>query len=1375
MKLKPVLITGLVITAFIVCIPKAFAQKTPIRFKHISYRDGLFQSPISTILQDKSGYVWVGNWSGLSRYDGTVFKNFRQSDTTNTSISHNRINKIYEDKKGNLWIGTSGGLNLYDPKTETFRHVGISTAKGGENYIAALQQDSYGLMWASTFKGVKQVGITNDRLQNISLWQKSGEDDLYRGVSFSLFEDNKKTIWVGIKQGLKRFDPDSKKVLPLPGILLANKELSAAKIVVIKQDPAGDMWFGTEENGLFRYNAEKNYCIRYLHQDNDANSLPSNWINDILISDNKVWISTRNGLAIFDERQKKFSNYNHDSADPRSISDDAVWSLMQDKTGNIWIGTYAAGINIYYPGNSNFTNVGERIGNNIGLNKPLANAIVEDKDEGLWIGTSGGGLNYINRNKGIARYYSVTDIKKHKLSNEVKSVTKDRDGNLWLGTLDGLCRFNTRNGSIQYIDLEVINNKTGAKLINALAPDRDGFWVATNGGGLRFVNFDGHESETIINIPGKIDGLSDNYINTLLNDGDNIWVGTQNGLNCYHKTSKTFTFYKRQKRTGLGNNNVLCLFKDSRGILWIGTDGGGLSYLDANTNKVYTIKQQNGLIDDVVESIVEDNQGKLWVSTNNGLSQISFNNYKFPLKASDYQIANYNSANGLPGNQFLINAGTKTSSGEILFGGMNGVTAFYPDRIIKNIHKPDILLTGFTIKNKEVAFGDNSTLKLPVNQTSKITLPYADNNISIKFSALNFINPDKNLYAYKMMGLVKADEWRAIGNQKEVGFINLEPGDYVFSVKAANNDGVWNNTGRSIAITVLPPLWRTWWAYLLYFIIVIAVSYKVIQFFRIRAKLENDLRQEHLENERQQEFYKMKLDFFTNISHEIRTPLTLILGPVENLEKSTQDHPILNRQVLQIKHNAERLLRLISELMDFRKAETGNMVLYIQKNNIVPFIREIYLSFQSLAESREIQYDFICDEKEIMLFSDKDQLEKVFFNILANAFKFTPDKGKIKLEVLQEAESYVAIRVIDSGKGIPLEFQHKLFTNFYQVQPDKSKPGTGVGLALSKNIIELHQGTIEVESRPATPDTAGQTVFTVKLPFHHIGSDNVHVLPESDSIDQVNSYRFRSEIDVLTPDVFQPGEKKYSVLLAEDNDELRNFIAQSLPNYQIISCINGAEAYEKAIVKIPDLIISDVMMPVMDGLEFCKRIKADERTSHIPVILLTALAAHIHQVNGFETGADVYLTKPFSTRILELNVHNLLASRELMRKKFAQQITLQPQNLPLSIPDDRFIKKLMQIIEDRMEDPEFGVIALGNEIGMSKTVLYKKMCALTDQSPADFIKSMRLKKAAFLLQQHALNINEVSSLVGFNDRKYFSKEFKKQHGVSPSEMMESNT
>lgn len=1367
-KTKYILVLILCLFTILNSFQNVQAQQTAIGFKHISYKDGLFQSPLVAVLQDKSGYVWLGSWNGLSRYDGVTFRNFRQSDLTDKNISHNRINKIYEDHKGELWIGTGGGLNLYNRKTETFLHVGLSNGKGGGNFIAALESDNSGVLWVSTFKGIKYVNRKKNTLENVPLWEEQGEDELYKGVSFALFLDNQQTIWAGIKHGLKRFDPRTKKVIPLPEVLLNNKELIASKIVVINQDQAGNIWFGTEESGLFKYNAQENTCTRYLHLANYGNSLPSNWINDILIKGDEIWIATRNGLAIFNGKNNTFANYNHDSANSRSISDDSVWSFMKDRSGNIWIGTYSGGINIYYPGNMNFSNIGERIGTNVGLNKPLANAIVEDKGGALWIGTFGGGLNYIDREKGIVRYYSVVDAKNRKFSNEVKAIVNERSGKLWIGTLDGLCTFNTNTSAIKYFDLEILNNKTGAKLINTLVSDSDGLWVGTNGGGLRFINDEGRELKSFMNSPDQQHGLSDNYVNALLNDGNQLWVATQNGLNRYDKANGKFTVFKRIKQVGLGNNNVLCLFKDSKQRLWIGTDGGGLNCLDPKTSKIYSIKQTDGLVDEVVNSIVEDNSGKLWISTSNGLSQISFNAFKFPLKAADYKIANYTSANGLSGNQFLANAGIKTSKGEILFGGMNGVTAFFPEKIVKNTYKPDMLLTGILVKNKELEFGSQSPLKYPVNEVAKLTLPHSDNNITLKFSTLNFINPEKNTYAYKMTGLQKNDDWFYIGNKKEASFTNLAPGKYTFSVKAANNDGVWNNVARNLEIVILPPLWQTWWAYLLYVIILGFMAYKIIQFFKIRAGLERDLYNEHLQNERQQEFYKMKLDFFTNISHEIRTPLTLILGPLENLYKRTQEDSVMKGQVLQIKNNAERLMRLITELMDFRKTETGNMVLYLQKDNIVPFIKEIYLSFQQLAESRNIQYEFIAPKTEIMLYSDRNHLEKVFFNLLSNAFKFTPEGGHIKLEVVEGADSFLTVKITDNGKGIPLAYQHKLFTSFYQVQPDQSQPGTGVGLALSKSIIELHNGFINVESRPAAPGVSGSTIFTVKLPYNLAASDTAHRIQAGPDPQDITSFQLQSELDVLTYSVFEEQHKNYTILLAEDNEELRTFIAESLPGYQIISCVNGADAFEQATNNIPDLIISDIMMPVMDGLELCRKVKTDERTSHIPVILLTALAAHIHQVNGFQTGADTYLTKPFSTKILELNVHNLLSSRELMRKKFAQQITLQPQNLPITSPDEKFIKKLMQVVEDHMENPEFGVVALGNEMGMSKTVLYKKICAVTDMAPADFIKSMRLKKAAFLLQQNVLSINEVAVLVGFNDRKYFSREFKKLHGVSPS-------
>ncbi|EHQ30760.1 hybrid sensor histidine kinase/response regulator transcription factor [Mucilaginibacter paludis] len=1344
--------------AFLPCY--AHAQQPAIRFRHISYKDGLVQSPISTILQDKSGYVWIGSWAGLSRYDGSYFKNFRPNDSSNTSISHNRINRIIQDAQGHLWIGTGGGLNLYDSKTEKFRHVGLSSAKGGGNFITAIQQDHSGKIWVATFNGIKSITSDLANLISIDRW-KNKENELFKGVAFSLAEDDKQTIWAGINQGLKRFNPQNAAVIPLPDILRSQKELLSAKVIVITADHNGSLWFGTESDGIFRYNERLNSCTHYVNKANDIYSLPSNWINDLLIKDGNVWAATRNGLAILNPQTNTFTNYKHDPDDSRTMSDGSVWSLMTDHTGNVWLGTYSGGLNLYYPGNSNFVNIGERVGNNIGLSKSLAEAIVGDADGGLWIGSFGGGLNYINRQKGLVSYFPA--------SEEIKALVKDSVKNLWAGTLNGLFKFNHQNKTFGRISLETFNNKTAARLINALLPAKRGIWVGTNGAGLRLVDYQGKEILRLRSEPGAQIGLSDNYVNCLLNDGSKLWIGTQNGLNCYDQITQQIKYYRR-KNSGLGNNNVLCLYMDNHKRLWIGTDGGGLNYLDEPNNRIYAIRQADGLIDDVIAAIVADKQGALWISTNNGISQLKLVREEFPLKRGDYQIANYTAADGLQSNQFLVNSAYQTAQGEILFGGMNGITAFFPDKIVKNKFKPDILLTGFYISNKEVSFGNQSYLKLPLNETSELTLPYNQNNFTIKFSALNFINPEKNVYAYKMTGLRNNDQWIITGNQKEAGFTNLAPGHYVFTVKAANNDGYWNEKGRTITINILPPLWETWWAYCFYALVVAFLFYKVIRFVQIRAALERDLYNEHLQNERQEEFYQMKLDFFTNISHEIRTPLTLIMGPVENLYNNTMDNPFISRQVLQIKNNAERLLRLMTELMDFRKAETGNMVLYVQYNNIVGFIKEIYLSFTTLAESRHISYQFTSNLPEIYLYTDNEQLEKVFFNLLSNAFKFTPDYGCITVE-LQSNEQYgLTINIADNGQGIPAEYQSKLFTNFYQVHSKKSNQGTGVGLALSKSIVELHQGTIAFKSSPQQVDQPGDTVFTVHLPVNFKPVNNVHIISDNSGIESVASFRMRAEIDVLNQEEHPNGGQKGTIILAEDNEELRNFIVDSLPGYEVAAYENGHVAFEQAITQIPDLVISDVMMPVMNGLELCRKIKTDERTSHIPVILLTALATHIHQVNGLQTGADVYLTKPFSIKLLELNVQNLLTSRELMRNKFSQQVILHPQQVVLNNPDEKFIQKLMATIEHNMENPEFGVIALGAEIGMSKSVLYKKICALTNLSPADFIKSMRLKKAADLLQQNSLSVNEVASMVGFNDRKYFSREFKKIHGKSPSEM-----
>lgn len=1358
----------------------AFGQNIgTLKFKHLSFKEGLAQSPISSILQDDQGFIWIGNWKGLSRYDGYEFRSFQHDESNKTSISNNRVNSICEDDQKNIWVGTSNGLNFYEKKTEGFTPIDIQNIKGGRNFISSIIQDNQHKIWVATFSGVKRVNTLNRKLEDINAFRLKGSADLFNGISFTLFLDQQKSIWVGTKHGVRRFNPLTQAILTLPPGLQNSAEFMQAKILVIKQDKYGDLWFGSEVSGLFRYNEKLDKLTRYTHTEADPNSLPSDWVKDILIhNDQTVWIGTRGGLGIFNYQTNSFSNSSHDPYDPDSMNDSTIWSLMEDKASNMWIGTFAGGINIFYPQNNNFSNTGERKGPKSGLNNPVVNAIALDHNGGLWIGTYRGGINYLNRQTGLSQYYSVSHSLEAKSSNGVKSLANDGNGNLWVGTLDGLCRFNKQSKTTQYFKFGTHEGKLSENLINAIVADLDGTWAATNGGGLNYLKPDG----SYINFthqPADPHSLSDNFVTALLKDDhNNLWVGTQRGLNYYDRRQNKFTYcYKKGGQFDINNNAILTLFYDSKHRLWVGTEGGGMSYFEEKTKRFHPITVKQGLTDNVVHTILEDNSGNIWVSTDNGLFKVEFKGFSLPFNRSNIRITQYTANDGLASNQFLTNSGTKTPQGELIFGGINGLTTFFPERIIKNTVKPQVVLTDFLIRNKTVIPGaDDSPLRQSVTQTPHIILRYDQGFITLKFAALNYINPENNQYAYKLTGLAQNEDWHYVGTQRVANYTNLQPGDYIFSVKASNNDGLWNQQQTDLKITVLPPWWKTWWAYTLYFVLVTSVLYIILRFFKARTLLQRELYYEHLENERQKDLYQMKLDFFTNISHEIRTPLTLILGPLEKMVNNVHENPGTRNQLVTVKNNADRLMRLVTELMDFRKAETGHMKLNFAQGDIVKFAHEIFLSFQNLALSKNIRFEFQDGLENTNLYFDKDQLEKVLFNILSNAFKFTPaGQGCIRVNIqprADETNSWVDIKISDNGKGIPAEYLDKLFDNFFQVEGGALQaPGTGIGLALSKSIVELHRGAIKVASKPAEGDKTGETMFTVSLRTGTDHFDQAQLEPEFMSSENAIHYYMKSQVSTLIENTpTGQAEKKSTILIVEDNDEVRAFIKNTLQlAYHIIESPNGLDGLDKATTQLPDLIISDVMMPLMDGLELCRRVKTDEQTNHIPVILLTARAAYIHQINGLETGADIYITKPFSIQVLELHCRNLLSSKEAMRQKFSQQVYLQPKNVPITSPEEKFLHKLMQIIEEHLDDSEFGIPNMVEQMGMSKTVLYKKVQTFTGLSIGDFIKSVRLKKAAMLIRQNKMGIAEIAFAVGFNDRKYFSKEFKKQFGQSPSE------
>lgn len=1334
----------------------------PLHFKHLSLKEGLSQSPIFSIAQSRKGFIWIGSRDGLIRFDGYEFKTYKNDKITGYSIAHTNIKAIHEDKKENLWIGTSAGLFVFDQKKETFSPVDT----GQKDMILGILPGEDGELWIATGRGLKCVHT--ETMKTIGFLNSAQNSiDITNTYISCLWKDEKKRIWLGLDKGVVCYSPTTGEIIALPAELAENDALQKAHIFAIKQSPGGNMWFGTEDSGAFYHDLYAATCVNYRHKANDTQTILSNFVRDIFIADDqKVWIATRDGLSILNLQEQQIYNYVHDSSDPNSLSHNTIWQFMKDHSGNIWMPTYAGGINISSAYKRNFINIGEQVGARSGLNQPLVNSILLDpeKDE-LWVGTDGGGLNHVDRLNNSVAYYSVRAENRGKQSNIVKSLVWDSRKRIWIGTLDGIAIFEPAGKQLKYLRIEDTDRSTR---VNALLSDADKVWAGTDSDGLILFNDNGTTDTVFRHVSGNHYTISSNSVNSIIKDETGkLWIGTRNGLNWYDPKTKHFTASSDSSRIDNVNSRiVLSLYRDSNNRLWVGTMSGGY-YFDKNNKKFHKLDIP-GISEDVIQAICEDNNGNIWFSTYNGLIRIEFIHFRPPFSGDDCRISRYTAKNGLSSNQFLPQAVAKSNYGELFWGGVNGVTTFFPDRIKQNTDLPVTAVTAFYIHNEEVTLQTpNTPLQTAIEDTHEITLNYKQGyNIGFKFAALNFIYTESNQYAYRMKGLASNDGWNYADNQRTVQYTNLAPGQYVFQVKAANNDGVWNDKPIEIRIKVLPPLWKTWWAYIIYGVLIACAIYYIIHFFRVRARLERSLFDEQLQNQRQEELNRIKFEFFTNISHEIRTPLTLILAPLEKLESETKEDEKVHNQLSHIKNNALRLLKLVNELLDFRKVETGNMKLCITQNDIVNLARNVYRSFLELANEKHITLQFDSDSEKIELYFDKDQLEKVLYNLFSNAFKFTPDGGKITCSIKQDSDT-VELSVTDNGKGIDSINQKKIFRRFYQVD-SISKTGTGIGLAYSKSIVELHKGTIDVESAPINGKMSTTFYIRLKTGKNHFDTSQLILDDNTEKAITLQPESMQTELAEGS------AARKATILIVEDNTELRTFMQESLQNtYHILQAEDGEQGWKIAVENIPDLIISDIMMPESDGLELVKQIKNDERTSHIPFIFLTARTGYEHLVEGLETGADLYLTKPFSLKVLELNIHNLLTTLEIMREKFTRRLIYEPSQMVIDSPDEKFFRKVLNIIEDNISNPDFDIPMLAVEVGMSQPVLYKKIRALSDMSVNDFIKSIRLKKAAWLLRQHQYGVADVAYMVGFNDRKYFSKEFKKVFDKNPTEYMNS--
>jgi ligand-binding sensor domain-containing protein/signal transduction histidine kinase/CheY-like chemotaxis protein len=1317
--------------------PKSFSQTKPISFNHLDVTNGLSNNSVLSIYQDSTGFLWFGTKYGLNRFDGRNFKIFKNNPKNKNSLSSNDyIKNLVSDGNKKMWV-VADGLDLYNPEDNSFKAI----IPQSENILRVLK-DYKGNLWIGSLTKLQFRAANSTKIVPIKISKNNLQ-------VLSLFEDNDHHVWAGTSAGLyEMFFKDKKLMVKRYFSSYFKNDENVGVISTIVQDQKLKFWIGTNKSGIYSFEKKSPKLVHFVKNNNDKNSLINNNVRKIICHKNgSLWIGTQDGLSILNPYTYQFTTYQHDAANANSLSQNSIHNIFQDKNGSVWIGTYFGGVNVVYAVNTPFT-IYQNSVNNSSLSSNVISTIVEDNKQNLWIGTEAGGLNYFNRaNQQFTVYKNSINNKNSLSSNLVKDIAIDKDQNLWIATsLGGLNFFNTKTQTFKVFEgNKNDNNSVASENVNCLLINKQNkLFIGTTIG----LNIYDINTQKFSFIPSAGKTYINKFINTFFEDKKgSIWIGTPIGIYVYHNSKLHFKTFKDNS----GNTftyGINCFQQDSKGNMWVGTYHSGLALINLKNNTFKIFNTANGLPSDNILAIREDKDTNLWISTDNGL--VKYNRHLNIFRT-------FNILDGLPDNQFNTNSVLKDKQGTMYFGTYNGLVSFIPQSIEKNTTPPNVVLSNLKLFNIPVTLNDKTgILEQDLDYANSLTFDHDQNIFTIEFSALNFIKSNKNRYAYMLDGFEK--NWNYV-DVPSATYTNLGAGKYQFLVKAANNDGIWNKNVKKIEIIVRPPLWETWWAYLLYFIAAFAIVRYIVKFLKARSLLQQELH-----------FEKMKLDFFTNISHEIRTPLTLILGPIEKLEQLTAKNTQANKYANTIKNNTERLYRLVNELLDFRKADSGNMRLYFSEEDLVSSLKEIFDNFQTLAEAKNIQYTFKTSDPQILAYFDKDQMEKVFFNLLSNAFKFTPNQGSINLDIALKQQK-VRIKVTDNGKGIDSENIDYIFKNFYQAGQNF---GTGIGLALSKSLIELHKGKISVKSTPATENKAGKTTFKVQLLLgkNHLNENDIASAPIMENIIYQEINEFAEEESFIDNPEINDANKKATILIVEDNDEVRDFIKQSLEQlYHVHGSENGLEGWKTALQVLPDLIISDVMMPIMDGLELCQKIKTDVRTSHIPVIMLTAKSAPVHQIHGLEHGADAYITKPFSDQILKLNIHNLLAVRATLQKKYSEQLS----KLPIisinaeSSQDEILLQKLHRIIEENIANPDLDLSFITTEIGMSKTVLYKKFSALTNLSLNEFIKTQRLKHAVDFFQKGETSVLSVALQVGFNDPKYFSREFKKIYGITPND------
>ena len=1370
-----------------VCQAMVMPEPNSLAFKSSSILNSLPSKDVQSVYQDRDGYIWISTRNGLFQYDGYSITTYKSNLYRPDLLTNNNIYCVAEDAQHRLWIGTYSGLNVLDKQTGQIRKIDDPEINGIG--ISQILVTSDNRILFATEGGLLEYLEDGNRF---SVFNQDNTGGVFPKTTVkSLFEDDRGDIWIGTwSQGLFRYEKRTGEYWKYPQMNSGNSAH------VVFQDSHKNIWVGTWGAGLHllhdAYNPEKTTWTTFTHDENRSGTISDNLIYAISedLNTNSLWVGTRSGLSILSLRDMEMLHWSfvncYSGESENSITSSEVASLLRDRQGIMWVGMIGGGVNMANTRKAKFNldrlSEAKRI-----LKSNSVRSILLDDEGQLWMGISTYGFGVEDRRTGkFTHHGQMPDFSSYRGISTVMSIMQSPStGHIWIGVYNGGAYEIDKSAPVGK-RVKAYNSSNAPWMCNSCIyyiceDSKQNLWFATKSG-VSMRAADG--------TPVRFDSLKvgdvavrDMVVMQLVEGHDSeMWLasnthgviriqGSGNSLSGY-----TFSGYSVSNGK-LNSDYANCIYKDVEGRIWVGTGGSGLSLYDAVEDVFLPAHKLWNLPGDAVTNIQSDKKGNLWLGTNAGLLRLTV-----PRDLQNVTYRLYTTSDGLQDNIFNRGASFVASDGEMFFGGHRGYNSFYPDKQDEQVFSSPVVITDIKVFNQSwTALSDKERSEisnLSPRFTDKIVLDYKRNNFSIEFSALEYANPERNRYAYRLDGFDAG--WQYTDASKRFAYYNnLKSGTYTFYVKSSNSNGIWDENIQTVKVVILPPPWKTWWAYTLYIIVLLGISWYIYRIVRNRIRLRNALHLREMEQAKSEEINHAKLQFFTNITHELLTPLTIISASVDELKQTA---PAYKEQYDVMTHNINRLIRLLQQILEFRKAETGNLKLKVLQGDLVLFVRRSLDGFRPLMKKKDIRFTIQSDVDKCLAFFDPDKLDKILYNLLSNASKYNKPGGKVGIELnCDEVNGIACIIVKDNGPGIPKESQKNLFKRFYEGDYRKFNTiGTGIGLSLVRDLVTLHHGSISVES-----EEGKGAAFKVQFPVHRFAYsedeiDDAVTLLDSDGIDAVQEdvVITDAQADILEENIIpveqSAAEKSHTLLLVEDNEDLLGLMVKLLGgDYTIHTATNGKEALEVVELEDIDLIVSDVMMPVMDGIEFCRNIKGNFDTSHIPLILLTAKKQEEDRVEAYESGADAFITKPFNLSVLHARIGNLLKSRERVMKDFKKQLVFEAKELNYTSMDEDFLQRAIDCVNRHLDDPNFDQTQFLEEMNTTKSTFFRKLKSLTGLTYVSFIRNIRMKAACRIMEEKKhVRISELAYAVGYNDPRYFSSIFKKEIGMQPSEYME---